>query len=941
MQRLTAEGRQPTTLATDDGHDRSYRLYPWQEEALAAAKSRNTIVMIPTNGGKTLVAIKAIDHYAKLQPSKKALFVVPTTILVQQQAGECERKCEPRKSCARLHGSVMDSWTQRQWDQCLQTYDILVGTPAVFEKAFVTSAFLSMSRFHLLVFDECHAAVGNSPLVGIMQALTKLEASQRPAVLGLTGSFNNGAMNQVDAKKLRLEQTLTAQMCCPDMTLFVTKQNKTWTKIGYVSDITPEGTEIIRKHTDSVLAPWAAKLRDPKERSRLLAAAEAVYENFGVAGWAYFLREGIVAQLIAKNESAAEYGGGPILRPLDLKQFKSYLASCVDKLGPELTRLPYVSSKFRRLLSLLIDKQRELSELRVLIFVERVMSTNPLVDLLNRDFASHSELQKCCAAPVCGTGAMSDTDREDRMLKFRKGELNVLVCTASLEEGIDVPECNLVVRYDEFKTTKQHIQGSGRARCQNAQIFYFENDTDRAIAAHSHMESVARNEQIHVTSEQIEQNLQNKPKCPFHPYQHKSSGALLDIFNAINVVYEYIQKTMGSFDPDSLWSIHPKTLAVERLRYPSPKGLLTINIADVTRVWGSTQVSDIVDSEQIKRWTSLETEKRRFLFVAALDLVNKGYLDQRNNPTAICMQENRRVCPAYDSNPGFRFRNDYKNTTPTPDHRAEPSATFHFPINTLTALSQSTASVAPLSTSSNAAARANTAAASEELHQHLSRLTLLPHRPAHGSSSFDPETVKRKVLDMLSARGPVLLTNFVQDYESHYGGKEDLDAALVVLRLGTFLFNSCGCSRVGAHHVGLPNNTGIQDKNNASLSAASLGNLGGSIGGSGGFQAGDYRVSSNNNNNVGDGGKSVQSGWQIGDDDMNYKGMLQEKLQKMFRAEHPKPQYTSHESGTCQAPAFEVRLTLSREMVFWGHGRTKKAAEQMAAKTALAALNPR
>lgn len=58
------------------------------------------------------------------------------------------------------------------------------------------------------------------------------------------------------------------------------------------------------------------------------------------------------------------------------------------------------------------------------------------------------------------------------LLKFRKGEFNCLFATSVAEEGLDIPDCNLVIRFNVAQTMIQYVQSRGRARQRNSKFIH-------------------------------------------------------------------------------------------------------------------------------------------------------------------------------------------------------------------------------------------------------------------------------------------------------------------------------------------------------------------------------------------------------------------------------------------------------------------------------------
>jgi ERCC4-related helicase len=72
---------------------------------------------------------------------------------------------------------------------------------------------------------------------------------------------------------------------------------------------------------------------------------------------------------------------------------------------------------------------------------------------------------------------------DDALQQFQQGQMNLIVATDVLEEGIDLTACNLVVCFDQPNNLKSFIQRQGRARQQQSKfaIMITDNDMPKGI----------------------------------------------------------------------------------------------------------------------------------------------------------------------------------------------------------------------------------------------------------------------------------------------------------------------------------------------------------------------------------------------------------------------------------------------------------------------------
>ncbi|RZS19533.1 hypothetical protein BHM03_00051937 [Ensete ventricosum] len=124
--------------------------------------------------------------------------------------------------------------------------------------------------------------------------------------------------------------------------------------------------------------------------------------------------------------------------------------------------------------------------------------------------------------------------------------ISLLVATSVAEEGLDIRQCNVVIRFDLAKTVLAYIQSRGRARKPGSDYILM---LERGNLSHETFLRNARNSEETLRKEAIErtdlshlkdiQRLSTTDTLPGSVYQVQSTGAIVSLNSAVGLIHFY------------------------------------------------------------------------------------------------------------------------------------------------------------------------------------------------------------------------------------------------------------------------------------------------------------------------------------------------------------------------------------------------------------------
>ena len=457
-----------------------YRLY---QEVIAAISSRkNTLVVLPTGLGKTIIAALVTANRLHRYPDSKVIFLAPTRPLVEQHKKVFEEILDLIPGTINVFTGVdSPSKREKKWHQS----KVAIMTPQVLQNDIIAKRY-TLENVSLMIFDECHRAVGDYPYVFI--AKKYMSTSKYPLILGITASPGSELEKIEEIKKnLFIQQVEVRDEHSPDVAPYIQKRILKWHHI----DLPEEFTRIIQI-LNTLLKDIISSLKEHDlmsttdirkiKRKDLILVKEKIqkliHERTNTIPNEYYRLLAMVTNAIRISHLLE------LIETQGVTSFYAHLKKLEEKStrqGAPKTLKEFVSSnefmELKMLANYLIQKGIEHPKLEHLIkILDEYLSRNENMRILV--FTHYRVTAKYISEKLRehGLNAMWFVGQQKRsdvkgltqkqqleiLENFSLGIYNILVATSVAEEGLDIAECDLVIFYDAVPSAIRRIQRMGR-----------------------------------------------------------------------------------------------------------------------------------------------------------------------------------------------------------------------------------------------------------------------------------------------------------------------------------------------------------------------------------------------------------------------------------------------------------------------------------------------
>jgi len=454
------------------------RLY--QEMIASTAIRRNTLCILPTGLGKTYIAILVAAWVLENKPNSKILMLAPTRPLVQQHLKTFSQVMTLDKS---LFIALTGRVKQEERKMLYEKGRVFFATPQIIRND-VDSGILDLSRFYLLIVDECHRSVKKYAYTEVVERY--FSQSLEPLVLGLTAS-PGGMQDKIEEvkKKLRIEVVEARTEKDFDVRPYVKK-----TEIEQVYVDMPEEFKWIKAMLEDYYRECLSKLVEANLLPSLKASKKELLEVQKKLGEMYdemkngnVARYLVIASQAVKVEHALSLLESEGIFPLrnyflELKRNKSSstrgmiadkrieaVIKKVDELYLKGIEHPKLSKLVEIIKQILTKK-----DAKIIVFANYRDSVRLIKAHLEK---AGIESREFIGQAKKGGKGLSQKQQIQLLNEFEYGVFNVLIATSIGEEGLSIPAVDVVIFYEPVPSEIRTIQRRGRTgRTESGKVIF-------------------------------------------------------------------------------------------------------------------------------------------------------------------------------------------------------------------------------------------------------------------------------------------------------------------------------------------------------------------------------------------------------------------------------------------------------------------------------------
>jgi len=494
----------------------------YQKAIFETAKDNNTLVVLPTGIGKTLIALMLSIERLKKHPTSKVLFLAPTRPLVEQHFEYFKKHLPELFADLQLFtGEIQAEKRKKIW----QTAEIIFSTPQCIAND-LENYLYNLNEVSLLVIDEAHRCLKSYDYTKVVSFYKNHSKNQR--ILGLTASPGSESEKVMQiSKHLSLDEIEVRTRDSEDVKPYLQEREYTKVEVPFPPHLMEIRALLKKIYDEKVLKLKESNfLLGPVNKITLLKLQQRLFAQISQRNFAAMTGVSWTAQAI-KISHALE-----LLETQTLSGLNIYLRALIEQAVQKKSRSVQTLVKTPEfnaaliLLQELITKKIEhpkIDKIAEIVKTQFEENKNSKIIIFSqfRETAQTvsnkiKEIEGVRSSIFIGQAkkknvGLSQKEQKQIIDDFREGKLNVICATSIGEEGLDIPEVSAVIFYEPVPSAIRKIQRAGRtARLSPGKlIILVTKDTRDEI---NHYAAAAREKKMYKTIESVKQQLKTQSK---------------------------------------------------------------------------------------------------------------------------------------------------------------------------------------------------------------------------------------------------------------------------------------------------------------------------------------------------------------------------------------------------------------------------------------------